>query len=199
MRPFLYHIRPRFFVPHLALRPAKLLELRIDELGVHLKGKDIRTGNPHRAKAWFVGHRRIGRKPVDGILFAFSDWPPSFEVSARWVLAAEYVVKVKTIYMLLDKDHSAASDDYTLWNAASQETCTFKDRWPVWARDDEGKPIEDVLPKPMPERDVVDACGRSFGDTAAFSLPTIEPERILGVAYPSERIARPSLDMAIRL
>ena len=99
---------------------ARLVELRIDALGLHLKGDDLRTGRPYPNKKYDVGHRRIGRKHVDGILLSLSDWPPDFEVQARWAVAAEYMATHKVIYTLLDEDFGAASDDMTLWYAVSE-------------------------------------------------------------------------------
>ena len=66
MRPFLFHIRPRIS----SRFHTRLVELRIDALGLHLKGDDLRTGRPYPNKKYDVGHRRIGRKHVDGILLA---------------------------------------------------------------------------------------------------------------------------------
>jgi hypothetical protein len=47
MRPFLYHIRPRFYGPEIS---AELVELHVDALGVHLLGKELRTGHPYPNK-----------------------------------------------------------------------------------------------------------------------------------------------------
>ena len=201
MRPFLYHIRPRIFSPGV---DAVLAELWIDDLGIRLNVEDVRTGRPYPNKRWHVAHRRIGRKHVDGILLAFSDWPPNFDVLAHWAMdGAKYLFTQRTMYMLMDKDFGAASDDHTPWGPASEETCgcrgTYKDRWPTWARLDNEMPITEVFPQHQPLLDVFDEEGRLIDKTEAFALPTIEPERILGPDYPRERIAMPTLDMAITL
>jgi uncharacterized protein DUF6012 len=207
MRPFLYHIRPRIYAPGLYV---KLVELRIDALGLHLKGGDLRTGRPYPNKNYDVGHRRIGRKHVDGILLSLSDWPPDFEVQAHWAVAAEYVATHKVIYTLLDEDFGAASDDMTLWYAASapitrenlDPPLEFQNRFPHWAKDIppvRAEPCMQVFPKQPDEHDLFDYKGQLVERTEVFPLPTIEPERFLGTKYPRERIALPTLEMAIKL
>jgi Family of unknown function (DUF6012) len=192
MRPFLYHIRPRIFSPGV---DAVLAELWIDDLGIRLKVADVRTGHPYPNKNWYVAHRRIGRKHVDGILLAFSDWPPNFGVLAHWAMDnAEYLLTRRTKYMLLDDDFAAASDDVTCWHARGK----FKNRFPFWARTDQGRPITEVFPQHQPLLDVFDEEERLIDTSEAFALPTIEPERILGPGYPRS-FPTPTLDMAIKL
>ena len=204
MRPFLYHIRPRMF----SCFHTKLVELRIDPLGIRLKGNDLRTGRPYPNKSYDVGHRRIGRKHVDGILLALSDWPPDLEVQASWAIAAEIVLKHRVMYKLLDTDFGAASDDMSLWHAAVEvnddwktadnplqawkETPTkFQNRRPEWAKDAVACTAEPCMLVSLDEPPA--------DKTEVFALPTIEPERILGPDYPHERIALPTLEMAIKL
>jgi Family of unknown function (DUF6012) len=184
MRPFLYHIRPRFYGPEIS---AKLVELHVDALGVHLLGKELRTGHPYPNKNYDVGCRRIGRKHIDGFLLSLSDWPPDFEVRAHWAIAEELaVVKHKVRYKLIDKKFAAASDDMTLWYAAGN----FGDRY-LWAKETpriEAEPCMRTRTK-----------GKWLANkTEMFELPTIEPERILGPDYPRS-FPTPTLDMAIKL
>jgi hypothetical protein len=207
LRPFIYHIRPRIFAPGLYV---KLVELHIDALGLHLKGIDLRTGRPYPNKNYDVGHRRIGRKHVDGILLSLSSWPPDFEMRAHWAVAAEIVVKHRVTYQLLDKDFAAASDDMTLWFARDWPITPqnldppprFQNRVPPWAKDIppvSAEPCMRVFPEQPAEHDLFDDRGVLVERTEVFALPTIEPERFLGTEYPRERIALPTLEMAIKL
>lgn len=50
--PFIYHIRPRIFCPSI---DAKLIEFRIDSLGIRLGTEDLRTGRPYPNKAYNLG------------------------------------------------------------------------------------------------------------------------------------------------
>ena len=198
MRPFIYHIRPRIYAPGVYV---KLVELRIDALGLHLKGNDLRTGRPYPNKNYDVGHLRIGRKHVDGILLSLSDWPPDFEVQAHWAVAAEYVATHKVIYTLLDEDFGAASDDMTLWYARENldPPREFQNRFPPWAKDIppvRAEPRMEVFPEQPDEHDLLDYKGQLVERTEVFALPTIEPERFLGR---ERQIALPTLDMAIKL
>ena len=216
MRPFIYHIRPRVYAPSLFV---KLLEFRIASLGIHLRGNDLRTGRPYPNKGYDVGHRRIGRKHVDGILLALSDWPPIFETEALWSINAEYISRHRVTYTLLDKEFDAASDDMCLWGAAVKvnddwmkaadkrkafnETPTqFQDRWPEWAKGItpvKAEPCLRIFPDELEERHHLNIAGQMVEQNDSFSLPTIEPERILGPDYPREAIPLPTLDMAIKL
>jgi hypothetical protein len=215
--PFLYHIRPRIYCPGF---PAKLIDLRIEGLGVHLKADELRTGRPYPNKNYKVGCRRVGRKAVDGILLSLSERPPDIQVRAAWAINAEYVAKHNVIYTLLDEDFRAASDDMTKWYAASvspkewpkseeeirailNEPAKFADRCPEWMKNSvpmRAQPLMEVFPTiGLMEHDQRDDMGRITERTQVFALPTIEPERFLGDEYPRERIALPTLDIAIKL
>ena len=208
-RPFIYHIRPRIFCPGI---DAKLIELRIEGLGLRLKADDLRTGRPYPNKAYKVGCRKMGRKSVDGILLNLSAWPSDFEVQAHWAISAEYVARHKVVYTLLDEEFGAASDDMMLWYAygridhpvkdISEVPLKFQNRFPNWAKDIppcNAEPLMEVYPRQPSEHDLFDHKGRLVERSEVFALPTIEPERFLGTEYPRERIHMPTLEMAITL
>jgi Family of unknown function (DUF6012) len=198
--PFIYHLRPRIFCPGLA---AQLIDLRIDRLGIHLRADELATGRPYRNKWYKVGRRRIGRKAVDGILLDLSQWPPDFQLSAQWAIEAEYVATHNVTYKLLDKDFTAASDDMTKWYATAgwDWQRKFENRFPEASKSrfPRNEPCMEVMPKKAWPGDILDRRGLLIERTEVFALPTIEPERFLGDEYPRDRIALPTLAMALKL
>jgi hypothetical protein len=207
-QPFIFHLRPRMFSPGI---DAKLIDLRIDQLGVHLTAGELATGRPYPNKGYKVGRRKIGRKAVDGLLLSLSEWP-DFEVRMQWAVAAEYVATHNVTYKLLDKDFRGASDDMTLWyaygpidpeNYGPEAEFKFRNRFPDWAKDIppvKAQPQMEAFPTMRSyETDKLGHDGRLLERSETFALPTIEPERFLGSEYPRERIHLPTLEMAITL
>ena len=151
MRPFLYHIRPRIFSPDV---DAALAELSIDELGVRLPVDDVRT--------WYlVPEQGLVRRPI-----AELDGNTSIGYPARVLGLARRVLmclrigrwmvpnicsRARTMYMLLDHDLGAASDNWRLWDGASEETCgsprTFKSHGRCGREWTDGRPITEVFPQ----------------------------------------------------
>jgi hypothetical protein len=116
-RGVLLHLRPRIFSPGMA---AELIELRIEPLGLLLRGRtDLVTGRPYRNKGYGVGRRRSGRKAVDGILIKTREWVDDLQCTARWAVNATYVTTHKVFYRVLDEEFDAASDSMMLWHATS--------------------------------------------------------------------------------
>jgi hypothetical protein len=114
----------------------------------------------------------------------------------RGLKGEKYVATHKVIYTLLDEDFGAASDDMTLWYAASapitrenlDPPLEFQNRFPQWAKDIppvRAQPCMQVFPKQPDEHDLFDYKGQLVERTEVFALPTIEPERFLGTEYPA--------------
>lgn len=203
MRPFIYHIRPRIYCPGI---DAKLINLRIEGLGIHLKADELATGRPYPNKRYRVGRRRIGRKAVDGLLLSLSEWPPDIHIRAQWAINAEYVATHNIVYKLLDEDFEAASDDMRLWYADGGDPFgappKFGNRWPRFMKDmlpARAEPCMEVYPREPWQGDELDELGRVVERTGIFALPTIEPARFIGLEHSREKIALPPIETAIRV
>lgn len=224
----LLHLRPKMYAPGL---DAKLLDLRIEPLGLHLRdGTDLATGRPYPNKGYKVARRRMGRKAVDGILIRTPDLIEEFRCSARWAVGAAYVAAHEVTYRVLDREFGAASDSRWLWHgrtrltreefyaaAALRQTCSQEEvdqawaehaKMPVWSsRFPEGtervppikaEPRMDAWPGADKRKDdVLDENGFLLKRTECFSMPTIEPERILDGSDRDIRL--PSIDTALSL
>jgi Family of unknown function (DUF6012) len=108
----LIHIRPTMYAP---FKNVKLVDLRIDELGIVLKdGDDLRTSRVYDDKWYSVGSH-LGGKSTSGILIDTPRVVDEFKSVARWAVEAEQIVTHEVTYYILDRNFDAVSDFAKLW------------------------------------------------------------------------------------
>jgi hypothetical protein len=202
----LWHIRPRLFSP---FKYVTLIDLRIDPLGVHLRGGvDLATRRPYPNKEYAVACRKKGHKATDGILLETATSVDELHSTARWAIEAEFAVTHHVHYKLLDRDWDAASDDMVFWSpcgvAGVAELGGWSNRRPAWAEDHilpiHAEPKMEVIPRGcvcLATEDVLDYeqgwKGWITERTQTFAMPTIERERLLNTDF-NRRM--PTLDAA---
>jgi hypothetical protein len=197
----LLHIRPRLFSGY---RNVSLIDLKIEPFGLHLVGgRDLKIGRPYPNKRYAVACRKQGHKAMDGILIETKSFVKEMSTTARWAIEAELCVTHSVDYKILDREFDAASDNMVLWHACCKELGGWSNRFPpgVWMSVPVvTEPAMEVDPGPFDDRrkreDVVDKSDNIVSRHEVFSMPTIEPERILHTDL-NERI--PGMEMAFRL
>jgi hypothetical protein len=185
----LLHLRPRAFSP--LLDNVNLIDLRIDALGLHLRGGvDLAARRPYPNKNLLVGCRREGRKAIDGLLIETPEHLSEFQCVMRWGIEGERVAVHTVNFRVLDRDHDAASDDHALW--AGTLGPDLKERW---ADRIPKVPKSEIRLAPL---EIIPQAGevRRTERTDNFDMPTIERARILS-GDPDKR--RPAYESAFHV
>ena len=184
----LIHITPRFYIPRYIPMPiseCRLLSLRIEQLGIELKGADLVSRRPYPNKRYWVASRHIGRKSLIGILLQTPGHVPSFTVIARWAVNEEHIVAHEVEYRIADADFNAASDNMILWNELQLVEGSFASRTTTMQSPLLAQPRMEIfadLPEGETRRtsveDTVSADRFIVLRREVFTMPTIEPERL---------------------
>lgn len=195
----LIHLRPRCFSP---FEEVQLVELRIDALNLTLAGgTDLTTGRPYPNKRYAVGCRKIGRKALDGILIETPGRLRSFVAVYRWAINAEHVAEHHVEYSVLDEEYDAVTENMVMWAGASEALGGWSNRWPEGLSGSPAsmQPTMEVLrTREKSIRELQDTCnghGLIARRTERFSMPTVEPERIVTSVWDRT----PTMDHALRL
>ncbi|WP_313025456.1 DUF6012 family protein [Pseudomonas lopnurensis] len=200
----LIHLVPRFLTCELSGYNCEVVDIRIAELGLHLRGgNDLTTRRPYPNKMYQVACRKIGRRAIEGILIETAHPVSEFTAVIRWAVRATHVLTHRIIYKVQDEDHDATSEAMVLWG-------NYTDLNPAWVacrvQQSEdfspaaGQPCMDARPFSVTSRKghIED---RMHGDMVGerietFHLPTLDRDRILNHPYWSNRI--PPLDHAFK-
>lgn len=111
--------------------PCKLIDVSSDELGVMLKGGEHLTARrPYPNKNYLVACRKVGQKAMQGILIKTPTPVREFNVVTRWAIAASYIATHRVLYIVLDDDFDAISENMVLWYAMNGGHGAWKSRWP---------------------------------------------------------------------
>jgi hypothetical protein len=192
----LIHLTPKMFAP---IMEVQLIDLEIAPFGVTLRGGvELVTRRPYPNKHYKVVCRKEGHAAMDGILLKTKRRVKQFGIVARWAVAAELVVCHFVSYTILDRDFGAVSEKMILWYPTFEG---LTDRRPDWCQDVPpvmGEPTMELYKtRDLPETiDAIDDEGIIKRRIQKFSLPTLEPERVLN----SEFVSRmPSIESAFRV
>jgi hypothetical protein len=195
----LLHVRPRLLS---RFKRAVLVDLLIEPFGVRLVGgKDLATRRPYPNKGYSVACRKKGQTAIDGILLECPGFVAEFRWTAHWAIEDALVVKHQVRCKVVDQDFNAASDNMRLWYACSPKFGGWSDRFlergavPLFI-----EPLMEIEPESVSPKRVVDDTiehGWIMARSQSFSLPTIEPERILSSCSHVDRL--PTAAMAFHL
>jgi hypothetical protein len=197
----LLHIRQQLFSEY---RNVSLIDLKIEPFGLHLVGgRDLKVGRPYPNKQYAVACRKQGHKALDGILLETKSFVKEMSTTARWAIEAELCVTHSVDYKILDQEFDAASDHMVLWIACCKEFGGWSNRYPQGMQDMVPmvtEPMMEIDPGAFDDRrkceDIIDKSDNIVSRHEVFSMPTIEPERLLDTRL-YERI--PGREMAFRL
>jgi hypothetical protein len=193
----LLHIRPRLFSP---FRYVTLVDLEI--AGTKLVGGvDLTARRPYANKRYAVACRKVGQKAIDGILVETDQKIDEFRMVARWAVDAEMCVQHTVFYRVLDHEFDAASDSKLLWHAWAGEWDNRTPTEMMFSAPIRTEPRMDIFPRLDLQRttckDHVDESGLIVAREETFSMPSIEPRRILAPRWEDDRL--PSRSMAFKL
>jgi hypothetical protein len=195
----LIHISPRYYTCKRSFGLVQLIDVRIEELGVHLRdGIDIVARKPYPNKYFLVACRKSGRRAVDGLLVDTEQHVPSYTVVTRWAVAAEVIVTHRVKHVVLDDEFDTVTDKMSLWFAWQGRQ--WASRWPGGHQG--GSPMEcqprmQLTPSPARQGAVIDAVVDDIIMERAevFPVPTVERDRVTG-GRPYDRL--PLRDLAFR-
>jgi len=199
----LIHTTPRFYTCEQSGPDVELVDLKINELGVFLRGgKDLTARRPYPNKRYVVACRKTGQKAIDGILFETSTKVPSFTVETRWAIHAEIIAAHRVRYVVLDDDFDAVTDNMGLWYAMSEGLGGWRSRWPEAHKDAvpaSAQPRMQLSAEPQrPGRVAISVTSpQTFERSETFPVPTVERERLLSRRSFDERI--PTIDSAFKI
>jgi Family of unknown function (DUF6012) len=200
LNSMLLHIRPRLYSP---FRAVELIDLEVFPLGLKVGTTELITRRPYPNKRYAVACRRKGHnRAMDGILVKTPDRIDEWRMTARWAVEASLVVTHRVDYKLLDHDFDAASDDMVFWYRHGQTLGGWPDRRPAWWTENvtpaKTAPKMEVIPGDgrVDCNDIIDARGFIIRRDEIFTMPTLEPQRILARKL-NERM--PGMDVAFRL
>ena len=170
----LLHLRPRLYYSR--FRNVQLLDVKLDGLGLHLRGGvDLMTGRPYPNKDYLVACRREGRKAINGIFIETRQHVEGFECVTRWAVEGMRVLTHRVTYRALDKKHDAMSDDSVLWLGCDKEFGDWPSRVPASGRQESHM---EAVPLDGPgEGDRLDREGWIVERWAQIAVPTIERGR----------------------
>lgn len=180
----LIHLVPKLYLPNAPTVSAEMLELKIVELGMTLRGGlDIDVRRPYPNKSYRVACKRIGQKAMDGILVRAPAFMRQITTEATWLVNGTLTLKHRIERHVLDEDLDATSDKMTLWYSSRQEG--FEYRWPscyAALSPVDAQPRMDLLSSTSrPKHDSIDTVSESgfvVSRTERFEIPTIESARI---------------------
>ncbi|TES62205.1 hypothetical protein E2P84_42375 [Burkholderia cepacia] len=197
----LIHTTPRFYTCRHS-GPVELVDLRIEELGVHLQGgKELTTRQPYPNKRYVVACKKVGRKAMEGLLFETDGKIQRYTVTTRWALRAEFIATHRVHYVVLDEDFDAVTDNMVLWHRMSEGLGGWPSRWPdahANAVPCDAQPRMQFSREPERTGSIVDRVTGplSIERVETFPVPTVERERLLTPRSVTERI--PTIEMAFR-
>jgi hypothetical protein len=190
----LIHLIPKIFASQ-AAHPCELIDFSSPELDFTLLGgKDLMAKRPYLNKRYLVACRKAGQKAMDGVLLDIPTIPNMFSTVTRWMVNGEYEVNHEVVYLILDDEFDALSDDPMFWGSrcAYADKPERKGRWPegvngtvctTW-------PYMEVTPRGNRAGDIFDILfdKRVISRVENFPMHTIERERLLEkMADPDQR------------
>ncbi len=184
----LLHIIPRLRALRVGEPECRLVDVRCDALGLHLReGVELTARRPHPNKDYLVACRKVGQRAISGILVETDRRLDHFSVVTRWAVGAERLVTHHVRYFVLDDDFDALTDDMTLWYGHANTE--WMSRWPAWAvgvAPLHAQPLMEVASHTKRAGTCADRVdrGRIVERSEVFQLPTIERERIVADAAP---------------
>jgi len=115
----LLHITPRFLTCKVSGPDCEIVDVRIPELGLFLRGGlDIASRTPYPNRRLLAASRKTNGKALDGILIETAGAVKEFTTISRWAVKAQLLVTHRVRYILKDQKEQAASDNMLLWPAA---------------------------------------------------------------------------------
>lgn len=189
------HLIPRFLTCNLSGPDCNLVDLSVDEFGLHLKGGvDLDTRRPYPNKNYRVATRKVGRKAAEGILICAPEHVWKFTAVYRWK-SEEYGLHTHRVtYVLQDDTYSATSESMVLWHGYTNLNPDWTPREVVQhtaATPASRQPRMEVTPFLFSGRtgEIEDIFPSGFVEERieTFHLPTLQPERILSNRYWSGR------------
>ncbi|ONC41620.1 hypothetical protein AQ914_18185 [Burkholderia pseudomallei] len=199
----LIHTTPRFYTCEQSGPNVELVDLHIDELGVHLQGgKELTTRRPYPNKRYVVVCRKVGQKAIDGLLFETDAKVSQYTVTTRWAIRAEIIATHRVHYVVLDEEYDTVTDNMVLWYRMSEGLGGWPSRWPDAHKDAvpcHAQPRMQFSQAPQRAGQVVDRMTGplSLERVETFPIPTIERERLLSPRSITERI--PTIEAAFRV
>lgn len=186
----LIHITPRIYQGPHGFFDVELVDVRIDQFGLHLRGGvEVAARKPYPNKQYHVACKKVGQKAICGILLDVGERPKSFVATTRWAVNADRIVVHRVEYVLLDEEFDTATDNMILWHAMSASLGGWSSRWPKLDPDAcpaNAQPRMDILPPAHSGAKRVGEVADTFGPDGllaeraeVFRLPTIERERFL--------------------
>jgi hypothetical protein len=190
----LIHLIPKIFANPIA-HPCELIEFASPELGFTLLGgKDLMVKRPYLNKNYLVACRKAGQKAMDGVLFDIPSIPDTFSTVTRWLVNGQYEVKHEVVYLILDDEFDALSDDPMFWGSrcAYADKPERKGRWPEGVRGPISTtwPYMEVTSSKNRAGDIFDILfdQRVISRVENFPMHTIERDRLLEkMAQPDQR------------
>jgi hypothetical protein len=171
----LIHTAPRFHTCEGSGPNVELVDLRIDELDVFLRGgKDLATRRPYPNRHYVVACRKVGQKAIDGILIESGAVVPAFTMVARWAVQARFIATHRVHYIVLDSDFDAVTDNMVLWESRWPEA--HKDSVPASSRPRMQLSLDSLRSSQL---DFSVTSPQSYERVETFPVPTIERERLL--------------------
>lgn len=199
----LIHVTPQFFTCARSGPYVELVDLRVDQLGLFLRGgKELTTRRPFPNKHFAVACRKTGRKAIGGILIETPKPLAEFTVETRWAIEAETLVKHRVKYVVLDQDFDTVTDQMSFWFATlGIPTGDFTSRWPEahkGAVPVKAQPRMQLAPDAHRTGIIEDRLfdGRIEERSETFPVPTIERARLYSR---NTEMRIPSIDMAFRI
>lgn len=184
------HITPKLYAPPGIRAAIALVDVKVEELGLHLLGgTDVVAGRPYPNKCFLVARRLTGMKHFSGLVLRTEVFVPSFTVVTRWAINAERILTHKVIYDVLDREYDAVTDDMLLWFPMSCETYgTWPTRWPdcySGSNPSSTQPRMDLVGPALGGTPTRASCRDTDADDGVlirreepFSLHTVEPARL---------------------
>jgi hypothetical protein len=112
----LLHLTPRFLTCKESGQHCEIVDVRIPELGLYLRGGlDITSRTPYANRRLLAASRKSSGKSLDGILIETAGAVTEFTAINRWAVKAEVLVTHRIRYVLKDAEGQAASDNMLLW------------------------------------------------------------------------------------
>lgn len=180
----LLHLVPRFYADRVTEPDCALIDVQSPELGLTLRGGiELMARRPFPNKNYLVACRKEGRKAVNGLFVETSGRLREFTVTTRWAAGADTVVTHRVLYVVLDDEFGAVTEDMSLWYAIWSAEGGFASRWPASARGWSPAGAQPCMELDGRDReghytDRCDATGRIIERSEVFQLHTVEPERL---------------------
>jgi hypothetical protein len=188
----LLHITPRLYLGGEVERMHvfSLVDVTIDKFGLVLReGRDLVARRPYPNKDYLVACRKTGQRAIDGIFIETIDRTPSFTVVTRWAMDCDQVLTHKVNYKVIDTEFDAITDNMTFWYGTSESLGNWSSRWPVMDANTSPANSRPGMAALAQEQsgairmgevdDILNCAGFLIQRTETFSLPTVEPDRLI--------------------